>query len=34
MRGISPKLFTVRRLADIFGVSTGKISMMMRKGAA
>ncbi len=30
-RRLSPKLFTVRRLADLFSVSTGKVSTLLRK---
>lgn len=30
-RSLNPKLFTVRRLSDLFNVSTGKVSMLLRK---
>jgi SpoVK/Ycf46/Vps4 family AAA+-type ATPase len=32
MRELSLKLFTVRRLAELFDVSTGKVSMLLREG--
>lgn len=32
MRALCRKLFTVRRLAELFDVSTGKVSMLLREG--
>lgn len=34
VRALSSKLFTVRRLADVFEISTGRVSMLLREGDA
>ena len=33
-RALSPKLFTVRRMSELFNVSTGKISMLLKTRGA